>query len=178
MGYGRCFAGSPGYRCHDCWTADDLSATQEQLPVIAMFNRFHWKGTESANMDAKNGSQDSLFRKYVNIVAVVAAYWSVFALIHSDSLTVRLNVCLLLKNGLRLSEIALDPKKMKTKHLVEKLQRSTLRTWSSTKSGIIAGAQTFCNFRRSNVFIRAPEKFSNAEFKAAIRIWGCRISNV
>ncbi|CAM1329387.1 Uncharacterised protein r2_g3858 [Pycnogonum litorale] len=71
-----------------------------------------------------------------------------------------------------LIKISRDELMMKSKRMTENLQAASFEAWDTTLSGGIAGSKFFKECRFSSAFVRCPERFSNAEFKAAIRFRG------
>ncbi|KAG1652660.1 Dopamine beta-hydroxylase [Nymphon striatum] len=76
-----------------------------------------------------------------------------------------------------IEKIANDELKMNSKWVIERMQGTSLKAWSTTTPGNMVGITTLCNCRGSNTFIRTSEQFSNAEFRAATRLRG-RVPNL
>ncbi|KAG1664524.1 hypothetical protein GQR58_019769 [Nymphon striatum] len=72
----------------------------------------------------------------------------------------------------KIINICTDDHKMKGKRITESLQGASYSAWSETRSGKIAGSKVFQISRHSSAFVRFPERFSNAELLAAIRLRG------
>ncbi|KAG1681489.1 Retrovirus-related Pol polyprotein from type-2 retrotransposable element R2DM [Nymphon striatum] len=72
----------------------------------------------------------------------------------------------------KIVNICTDDHKMKGKRITESLQGASYSAWSETRSGKIAGSKVFQISRHSSAFVRFPERFSNAELLAAIRLRG------